>query len=204
MYVICCRKRDSRRRAAGGRPGAVTAGTGHTTLCATYDPNDGREEAKIIRSCGDSGYSHVWELRSKEIGETTQEPSVTKLAPYHDRAQQIKSATLGRNHDHIYESPKFERGVCVRRSADHAHTLPFYHEFEVDSKGKRIRRVVPRHRDVAQGDVPHSDDTEDELEKCDLRFSKGVGYRPVPSGTCLEPTDPRRGYKPSFHVHLSK
>ena len=197
------RRRDARKR--------TRSTESHGALCATYDPNDGREEAKIVRSCGDSGYSHVWELRSKEMppGETG-EPSMTKLAPYHNRAQQIRSATLGRNHDHIYESPKIEqRGMCLRRGADHAHTLPFLHE--VDCNGKRLRRVGP-----PEGAMPcdlggHAEEpsAEEDGGKGNLRFSKGLGYRPVPVSSCMEPTDPRRGctaglHSPNIQVHLAK
>lgn len=157
-------------RGAGDRP----------DMYATYEPQG---QAKIVRPV-DHGYTHVWELRSQEKAPTDPragDPSMQKLSMYHDRAQQMKTMqqqnAQSNKKEHIYESPKFERSGRVQEGG----VGPFCHEFDHGGRDVHNQRLSGRFEDI---DCT-SEETEDELENCDMRFSKGRGYRPLPPGIPL-------------------
>lgn len=166
------------RHHVGGRRFMRNSGD-RPDMYATYEPQG---QAKIVRP-GDHGYTHVWELRSQEKSTTdprTGDPNMQKLSMYHDRAQQMKSmqqTATANQKEHIYESPKFERSGRIQEGG----VGPFCHEFDRSGHEVHNQRLSGRFEDL---DCP-SEDTEDELENCDMRFSKGRSYRPVPPGIPL-------------------
>lgn len=146
-----------------------------------------REQAKIVRP-SEQGYTHVWELRSHR---DPRDPKcvpvdIQKLSVYHDRAQQVRNAQDPHHHhgkEHIYESPKFER----RKKGSDPTPIPCFHEcgHPAHHCGTLPSRKKP---DIEMT----SEESEEELEQCQMPPPNRQGYRPVPAGTLPRREAPKR------------